>query len=293
MNFAGRYLADPVCVFKNGVEHRGSEFRFRGLRESGPYDSTRIPNEPRFLFVFPQEFRPLANTLYHGLRSGNNQFPGMAAMFGVNISPAQLKSANKFTVDSSTPREASKRYHNTIREFLESDNFVDFAIVLCHKTAHYESPSAYYASKAALASRGIPSQVITVDTLSDANQLSWSIGNIALQIFVKLGGQPWFVRPSAGGGDIIVGIGRCQRIDERGRITRYVGYTTAYDSGGVFKSIEVFAPQNSMDDYLAGFESSMVAALKGVIGNTNQPLRLVLHVPKTFSFAERHQLKIP
>jgi hypothetical protein len=44
---------------------------------------------------------------------------------------------------------------------------------------------------------------------------------------VKLGGLPWFVKPSPGGGDIIVGIGRSERTDTHGEVTRYVGYTTA------------------------------------------------------------------
>jgi len=291
MRLIARYLQPPICEFKDRKERRGGDERYRGLRIDGPYDGGRVPPDPKILFVFPNEFRSYANQIYHELRTGNNQFPGMAAMFGVNMTPEQVARTAKFTVKGMSRGGAAKAYSRAIEESLKMDGSADIALVLCEKTLYQEIPSPYYASKTTLAAHGIPSQIVTVDLLNNPNQLTWAAANIGLQIFVKLGGQPWFVKPSPGGGDIIVGIGRSERRNGRGDITRYVGYTTAYTSGGVFRSVEVFTPHESFQDYLDGFQASVAQALRRTLGDATQPLRLVLHVPKKFSRKERERLE--
>jgi len=291
MRFIARYLQPPICVFKGGRERRGGDDRYYGLRMDGPYDIGQVPSNPKILFVFPNEFRSYANQIYHALRTGNNLFPGMATMFGVNVTSGQVSRATRFTVEGMSRQEAAETYSRAIRDSLSTDGSADFALVLCEKTLYQETPSPYYAAKTTLAAYGIPSQVVTVDLLNNPNQLTWSIANIGLQIFVKFGGHPWFVKPSPGDGDIIVGIGRSERTNARGEITRYVGYTTAYTSGGVFKSVEVFTPHESFQDYLDGFQSSVAQALRRALGDAMQPSRLVLHVPKKFSRKEKERLE--
>lgn len=290
MRFLARYLSPPICIFKDDEPYRDDE-RYRGLRVAGPYDASNVPNNPKLLFVFPQEFRDYANQLYHALRTGNNQFPGMAAMFGVDIARDHVIRTSGFTVQGLSKQRAAEEYRRSIEETLKTEGPFEFAIVLCDRTLNYEMSSPYYAAKATLAAHGISSQVVTTDLLSNPNQLAWSIANIGLQVFVKLGGQPWFVRPSPGGGDIVVGIGRSERTNLQGETTRYVGYTTAYTSGGVFKSVEIFSPHKNFDDYLEGFQESVTQALRRALGDSTQPLRLVMHVPKRFSYKEKERLE--
>lgn len=291
MTFNSRILQLPTCVFKGGVGRTGGDERFKGLRTFGPYDAAGVPEFPRIMFVFPAEFTQLANQIYHGLKTGNNQFPGMKALFNINILKDNVARATKFTTSGMSREKAAAAYGRAIQNFINDGYQADFALVICDKTQHGESPSPYYTSKAVLAANGIASQIVTTDLLSNANQLTWSLGNIGLQIFVKLGGHPWFVKPSPGAGDIVVGVGRSERIDARGVSTRVVGYTTCYTAGGILKSVEVFKPQIAFRDYLDGLESSVTQALRRVIGQDAQPTRLVLHVPKTFSRAERERIE--
>lgn len=290
MRFVARYLSPPICVFNNGKERRGGDERFRGLRSYGPYDSSQVPHNPTLLFVFPQEYRDFANQIYHGLRTGNNQFPGMVAMFGVNLTRESVMRSATFTTQGLSRQAAAESYKRSIEDTLKLNGRPDFALVICEKTQDYEMPSPYYASKSILSASDIPSQVVTIDLLNNPNQLAWSLANIGLQIFVKLGGHPWFVRPSPGGGDIVVGIGRSERISPQGDITRYVGYTTAYTSAGVLKSVEVFRPETNLDDYLEGFQVSITQALRRVLSDPSDLHHLVLHVPKKFSRLEEERL---
>lgn len=292
MKLKSRNLADPVCVFGNGREFSGGHDRYRSLRQAGPYDSTNLLNKPKILFVFPQEYRDKANQIYLQLRSGNNLFPGMSALFKIELAKEAVVRAPEFTLDGLSRSETCEKYRQAIQKALSKDNEINFAIVVCAKTPHDEVPSPYYTAKASLAAHGVPSQVITTDLIDNPNQFSWSVANIGLQIFVKLGGNPWMVRPSAGGGDIIFGVGRSDRAESDGTITRYVGYTTAYNAGGVFKSIEVFHPHTSFESYLAGFKEALVNAVKKVVPEGEDRARLVLHLPKKFSRKEKEQLDL-
>lgn len=289
--FAARILQPPTCVFGNGVERTGGDERFKGLRANGPFDGSDVPRAPRIVFVFPTEYTPLANQIYHGLKTGNNQFPGMNALFEVALLKDNVIRASKFSINGMSREQAATAYGQAIHNFIGDEGTADFALVICDKTQHWESPSPYYTSKATLAAAGMPSQIVTTDLLENPNQLTWSLGNIALQIFVKLGGHPWFVKPSPGAGDIVVGVGRSERRDARGSLTRFVGYTTCYTAGGLLKSVEVFKPQNTFQDYLDGLGTSVSQALRRAIGKSKQPARLVLHVPKTFSRVERERVE--
>jgi argonaute-like protein implicated in RNA metabolism and viral defense len=185
---------------------------------------------------------------------------------------------------------AGDKYSAAINEHLSSDTDIDFAIVICEKTARYDLSSPYYSSKISLAAKGIASQVVTIDLLNNESQLDWSLANIALQIFVKFGGHPWFVKPSPGGGDVMIGVGRSERERGHGRMTRYVGFSTCYTSAGLFKSVEVFKPQNGLDDYLNALQGSIEGAIGAAISNAVVPLKLVLHVSKKFGRNEPDSL---
>lgn len=104
--------------------------------------------------------------------------------------------------------------------------------------------------------------------------------------------HPWFVVPSSGAGDIVIGIGRSERFDPAtGKVKRCVGYTTCYDSGGLFKSIELFEPRAEFYEYLDALKTSVEGAISNAVKDGNVGIRLVLHVPKRFSRAEREQVE--
>lgn len=287
--FNARLLQPPICVFGDGSQ-RSADNRFYGLKESHVYDKSSVPDWPTVLFVFPVEYRAQANQIFRSLRNGNNVFSGTKSMFGFEILSDNVRQVPKFSISGTDLSQASALYAKAVDYYIESEGRPNFAIIICNKTFRNTSPSPYFSAKAALASYGVPSQVITTDLL-DAQNLQWALADIGLQIFVKLGGHPWLVKPSGGGGDVIVGVGRSEHIDKKGVKTRYVGYTTCFTSGGLFRSVELFKPHNSYHEYLDGLEDSLVQALTSAVRAESGPIRLVLHVTKRFSKYERERLE--
>ena len=64
-------------------------------------------------------------------------------------------------------------------------------------------------AKSAFAQLGIPTQMVTAELIEGYdNQFGWSVANIALALFAKLGGVPWLIETPPGEDDLIIGIGK-------------------------------------------------------------------------------------
>ena len=93
--------------------------------------------------------------------------------------------------------------------------------------------SPYYTAKAVLMSQGVPVQSVRLPTILQ-NNISYSLNNIALALYAKLGGIPWTLSVQQKlVHEIIVGIGSAQvgfdRLSERERV---VGITTVFSGDG-------------------------------------------------------------
>ncbi len=291
MRFQARHLHMPNCLFGDKEPHPSAHPRFRQLRQFHPYDASRVLGNPHILFIFPDEYREMANRVYHSLRSGRRQFPGLKPLFGISIEKDSVTRVPSFSLPAD-PDGCAPAYEGAIMQYLTRGDKPDFAVVLCEKSPRTEVASTYYCAKALLASHGIPSQIITVDLLSNDQRFEWALADIALQMFVKLRGQPWAVVPSPGGGDVVIGVGRSERTDPRtGQVARIVGFTTCHTAEGVFRAVDVFVPKGNWSDYLSGLQGSVETALARAVAHARVPLRLVLHVTKRFSRDEAEHLE--
>ena len=95
----------------------------------------------------------------------------------------------------------------------------------------------YYRAKGLLMSAGIPVQALQAHrTRLKSNALANVLGNLALQIYAKLGGTPWTLESSVDvDHEIVVGIGHyIERSSEYAGATtrRVVGLTTFFSSEG-------------------------------------------------------------
>jgi hypothetical protein len=138
-----------------------------------------------------------------------------------------------------------------------------------------ENSEIYFAAKYRLLTHGVPLQVISAQLIQRRDQFKWSASNIALQIFTKLGGIPWKVRP-AYDNCLIIGFGQAHRLGVAG-IQKYFAYCVATDSSGLYKKIAVLSHTNSRATYIADLQRSLVLemAATGPSGYTH----CVLHVP--------------
>lgn len=234
-------------VFANQREHRA---QFFGLRDYGPLQ--RVQGSPKLAFVYAEADHLRSQDLFRALRGDTFQtFPGMDKMFGLQLNKDNVIGLKVKDFDYPTLRKAT----SDLRAHMNGHQIVPVALVPFSKHQAEDQSPQYYAAKHAFLSEGFSSQFVDRRRLDDANALKWSISNIALGIFAKLGGVPWQVRPSTQR-CLVIGIGQAhRRIEER--IDRFIAYSVLTDSSGLYESIRMLGESASMDDYLKALKKNL------------------------------------
>ena len=264
VSLRGSRLNSRTYIFGDKRESAG---QFSGLREHGPLAPTPAP--PTLLFVFREQDRQAARRLAAALKGTRDRFgfPGFNALFRVEINvhhdPVVLPD-----LSDESMRQALARARD---EALKSPNVIPVVILPA------TDDNGYLTQKALFSNAEIPTQVCTSRILQDEASLKWAIGNLALQIFCKAGGQPWKVRPSRPDRSLIIGISqshKMKRTEEKAEIERYFAFSILLDNSGLFQQIHVLGEGDSQSDYLTQLRTS----LKEVLASSAETFdRVVIH----------------
>jgi len=260
-NLLSNSLETKAYIFADG-KTRNSQFK--GLEEFGPLE--RVIQPVTIVFVYREEDQYLVKDLIEGLMGNSSYvlFDGLEKMFKMNV---------KIDVNSISLPDFSEGslQHATdnIRDLQHPDTALIPILIL-------DKPQAtYYNMKYKLLKENLPLQVVTKQLLRKKETLKWSISNIALQIFAKLGGKPWKVKTS-NEKSIIFGIGQAhQKIDSKP--IKYFAYSVCTDSSGIYKKVDVLGKSESESDYLDQLKENMIKAIKEHIQNGYTSV--VLHMP--------------
>ncbi|NJN13459.1 MAG: hypothetical protein HC815_38350 [Richelia sp. RM1_1_1] len=223
--------------------NREGQDRLGGLRRFGPLQQLDTPVQ--FYFSFTDESRVYAIDLYKALRGEfhSTTFTGMQKTFGVAIekSNTERTSLRSFTLDS---------IKNMVNDIKQSSvkSLIQIAIL-----SSKECKQEYCDLKSCSLQTEIPMQTITLDLLKNESAFKWSVSNIGLQIFAKLGGKPWKVKSSQQH-CLIIGVGQAHQLrkTEEGRTTidKYFAYSVLMDSSGIYKDIEILGDSTDENKYL-------------------------------------------
>lgn len=206
---------------------------FAGLAKFGPYDSKRFtPKTPRILVVCRPEsragFSKTIAAFENGVPESRYFQKGLRDFYhlnGVNweIVEAPTNSADDLceALETAVSRDEGDPYALAV---LEGDEL--FA-------AADTAQNPYYRAKALVMSAGIPVQALQAHrTRLKSEALANILGNLALQVYAKLGGTPWTLEASLDvDHEIVVGIGHyIERSSEYagGVSRRVVGLTTFF-----------------------------------------------------------------
>jgi hypothetical protein len=259
-------------VFRDGREGKS---QFFGLRDYGPYKSVD-PNS-RLVFVFAKDDRERSQHLFRALRGDvYTTFPGMDSMFDAAIN---RENVSGIEVTGFTNSELQVTCE-TLKKQYPSERIVPVALVPFSKHTGDKETARYNAAKHAFINHDLASQFIDRQRMQDRNALKWSVSNIGLAIFAKMGGIPWRVKPSTNR-CLVVGIGQAHRIVNR-RVERYIAYSVLTDSTGGYESIKVLGNAPSEDQYLAALRTNLKQVL---ISHTDHYDSFVIHV--TFNMKRR------
>lgn len=247
------YVLDTrTYVFGGGREGRN---QFFGLRDFGPFGPTE--KATKLAFLFQSGDRANSQDLFRALRGDTYQtFGGMKDVFRTPIGQENVTGIEVPSFNYADVKHACER----LKQEHPAHRILPIALVPFSKHVSEEMTLNYYRAKHAILSAGLASQFVDrLKTMGDRDALKWSVSNIALATFAKMGGVPWRVRPSTEK-CLIVGIGQAHRwIDDR--IEKYVAYSVLTDSSGAYESIKVLGSSTDQKTYIAALKQNLEAIL--------------------------------
>lgn len=252
VSLPARTLGTKTYVFGNG---RTSRSQFSGLRDHGPLEP--LTTCPHLLFIFREQDRPAGRVLAAALKGTKGKervtFPGFQTLFKVDLTfdpnPIILPDLGSGAMQAAVMEVQERRKERPcalpVLVLPEGDD------------------NGYLPHKAGFAHAGIATQVCTLRVIQDETALKWAVGNIALQIFCKAGGQPWKVKPSTEP-TLIVGISQSHKLKEQAGkriVEKYFAFTVMTDNSGLFQKIQVLGESSSLDDYTRQLRDNLSAIL--------------------------------
>jgi hypothetical protein len=238
---------------------------FYGLSKHGPLAT--IEGEYAYEFLYHPEDRQFAVTLLKGLRGETYPtiFSGMEKFFKLpftndRITGKQLASFSTAEIDAK------------IMELKTLGKPVLPVIITSSTDEH-----TYFMLKSKFTNAGIPCQVVTKDLVGNQYAMRYSLGNIGLQMFAKLGGKPWKMKP-AGNDYLIIGIGQSYNVEHNAEgttVEKNISYSILTDSSGIFNDLQVLSEGVESD---SSYWEQLIANLVGIINKSGKK-HIALHVP--------------
>ncbi|MEK6646886.1 MAG: Piwi domain-containing protein [Candidatus Firestonebacteria bacterium] len=267
-------LKTRIYVFKKDKE---SNSLFNGLKDIGPVSP--ITKEPIFIFIYQDTQRDLARDVYSALigEAYPYTFPGMEKMFGVKL---QQEGINKIIIKSFS-KDDLKIVNSELERIKNKNtdrNILGLFIEYSKDTVTGSEFSPYYFLKCIFTKEEIPLQAVTIERIKGRDGLKWSASGIGLQIFAKLGGIPWKIKPS-NEKCIIFGLGSAHKKDETGKIKKYLAYSVCMDSSGIYKKLDVLGVSENKSDYMQQLKLNIKKVISEYLTENKCIEKCVIHLP--------------
>nr|BFD61611.1 hypothetical protein BdHM001_02920 [Bdellovibrio sp. HM001] len=259
-----------LLVFAEEQTHFSTYY---GLKEFGPYQVP--PREHRFIFVFHENDKDLANQLFSYLNKGFKSYPGLSRFVGVQV---KIDTQRSIRFSSELPSgEITEKLANMTLE----PNITYCALYISRITKDEKDPaknSEYYKIKKALLDKNISSQVIFKENILKPS-FNYFLPNISIAILAKIGGIPWRLKAPAKD-DLVIGFGAF-----KGKDRRYLGTTFCFRNDGTFVGFDS-AHEPDVEHLGTFFEQ----AIKNYLDNFDSVKRVVIHFYKKINDREERAL---
>lgn len=277
----------PHLIFGPGgrEKHRWNQ---GGLDRYGPFDQHQFNPKKLNVAVICQE------ALQGRVETCIEQF-----LYGVPDSKAGKRGfIRRFSLDKpylrvfSVPGDSARAYKNGAVEALEhiADRGENWNLVLVQIDESMEqlegSDNPYLVTKTFFLSKGVAVQHIQFETIRQPKErLAYSLNNMGLACYAKLGGIPWLLpEDHKVAHELVIGLGSYHQKESRfGVGNRFVGITTVFSGDGQYL-LENRTHAVSFDEY----ESAMLDCVRGAVENVrtrfswteSDPVRLIFHAFK-------------
>lgn len=273
-------MKTPQLRFDAAIPSRSDSRAYQGLRLYGSYSLKGLQPSPHILLAYPSAVHQEAERFGEKLLSGSGNYPGFAKLFG--LPESQAPSIEHLRLPAGDNPRDIQRLKLRLDEWAgrTRDREPDLAIVMVPHTDRWDTDTPYYAAKEFFGARGTPSQMVTLELLRDTGRLGWSLANIALAGFAKLGGVPWVVDARGHDADLVIGVGRADVRASDGERRRTFGYAVAFVANGAYLSTHSFPPASSDGDYEQQLTRAITAALLESRHSDSSASRIVIHLSK-------------
>lgn len=234
--------APPVDYCFDAARTKRSPYPWNGIDKFGPFSRDTFPKKsPRILVLCPDTIQGKAETFVRYLRDGipvqgrSRYSAGFGKTFGL-INPKFVM--HKIPWLATTKGNPGAAYRRAAEEFLADAAAPPDAAIVVILDEHADLPDAespYLQSKALLLMAGVPVQEARLSTITQAPySLQFTLQNIAIALYAKMGGTPWTVDHDLTISDeLIIGLGIIElsgsRVEKR---QRFVGITTVFRGDG-------------------------------------------------------------
>lgn len=260
------------------LEEKESASTYFGLQKFG---ALQMPNmDTKYIFVFKENDRNVAISLLKGLQGNSypSTFRGIESIFRIPFDNSKISGKK---IEAFNDKVFEELIQEIISERNQNNNVIP--IFITNSKTSEEDDRLYYRIKYLFTSKGIPCQIVT-KALINSEPLKYSLCNIGLQIFAKIGGKPWKVKAENNNG-LIIGIGdkhkKVNFIDENGnkiqKVEKFMAYSVLTDSSGLFKEIQILSETDNENDYY----KNLIDKLQNIISKATEDgyKNIVIHTP--------------
>lgn len=286
--------AEPAVFVFDAAGRKSDKSASHGIGEFGPYSrSAPIPRAPRVCLICQASQQGVAEQLMYKFLNGipNTVFSrGFLRTYGFDACQP---------VPFTAPSGAAAAYHEASQRALqaarESGQKWDLAFVQVEDRTHQmrgdENP--YLVTKAFFLTQQIPIQQFRVETSQTPNQsqLAYTLSNMGLATYAKLGGVPWLLRADpTTTHELVVGISSSRvRTSRLSQGARLVGFTTVFSGDGSY-FLHTISKAVAFDDYSDEMLAALRASLERVRRERNwqkgERVRLIFHAFKPLRDSE-------
>jgi hypothetical protein len=275
-------LQKPVFVFNDNGEADWAE---RGLTRSGPYTKRTFDrNDPSICVICAQHDKgrveQFVRKLLKGISNSKYFSNGLEGKFTLGTSRVEV-----FTTATDSVVAYKNAIETAIRKKADDGGRWDLALVQVRqsfkKLKVTENP--YYLGKNLFFLHQVPVQDFTIELLAQSDySLGYSLNNMALACYAKMGGVPWLLKSSPTlSHELVIGIGSANIGQERGADNRRImGITTVFSGDGsyiVSNTSKAVLPEAYCEALTAVLGETIEKIQKRMNWQKGDTIRLIFH----------------
>lgn len=291
--------AEPAVFVFDAAGRKTHRSSSHGITTHGPYSRTApIPRAPRVCLICQASQQGVAEQLMYKFLHGiqDSVFSrGFLRTYGFDeCQPVPFTARNG---SAGAYHDAAQRALQAARE---SGQRWDLAFVQVEDRTHQlrGDDNPYLVTKAFFLTQQIPIQQFRFETAQtpDQNQLAYTLSNMGLATYAKLGGIPWVLRADpTTTHELVVGISSSRVRESRlSQGERLVGFTTVFSGDGSY-FIHTVSKAVSFSNYSEEMLASLRASLDRVRKDRNwqkgERVRLIFHAFKPLRDTEATAVK--